>query len=98
MALRHGCSTARNDRISTVHRSMDFESAATTGSPGPESGGVMRLCLVEDMAASGLEPLTLTRPVHELLLGATSLGSKLARAFGVGPGPHRRGCMIRSHL
>ena len=58
----------------------------------------MRLCLVEDMAASGLEPLTLTRPVHELLLGATSLGSKLARAFGVGPGPHRRGCMLRSHL
>ena len=37
----------------------------------------MRLCLVEDIAASGLEPLTLTRPVHELLLGATSLGSKL---------------------
>ncbi len=30
----------------------------------------MRLCLVEDLAASGLEPLTLTRPVHELLLGA----------------------------
>ena len=58
----------------------------------------MRLCLVEDIAASGLEPLTLTRPVHELLLGATSLGSKLARAFGVGPGPQRRSCMIRSHL
>ena len=37
----------------------------------------MRLCLVEDIAASGLEPLTLTRPVHELLLGATSLGSKM---------------------
>ena len=30
----------------------------------------MRLCLVEDIAASGLEPLTLTRPVHELLLGS----------------------------
>ena len=55
----------------------------------------MRLCLVEDMAASGLEPLTLTRPVQELLLGATTLGSKLARAFGVGPGPQRRSCMIR---
>ena len=55
----------------------------------------MRLCLVEDIAASGLEPLTLTRPVQELLLGATTLGSKIARAFGVGPGPQRRSCMIR---
>ena len=58
----------------------------------------MRLCLVEDSAVDGLEPLTLTRPMHELLLGATTLGSKLARAFGVGPGPHRRSCMIRPYL
>jgi len=58
----------------------------------------MRLCLVEDLAACGLEPLTLTRPVHELLLGTTTLASKLARALGVGPGPHRRSCLIRSHL
>jgi UDP-N-acetylglucosamine diphosphorylase/glucosamine-1-phosphate N-acetyltransferase len=58
----------------------------------------MRLCLVEDIAASGMEPLTLTRPVHELLLGATTLGSKLVRAFGVGPGPQRRSCVIRTHL
>ncbi|MFI5455897.1 MAG: putative sugar nucleotidyl transferase [Isosphaerales bacterium] len=58
----------------------------------------MRLCLVEDLAACGLEPLTLTRPVHELLLGTTTLASKLARALGVGPGPQRRSCLIRSHL
>jgi UDP-N-acetylglucosamine diphosphorylase/glucosamine-1-phosphate N-acetyltransferase len=58
----------------------------------------MRLCLVEDIAASGLEPLTLTRPVHDLLLGATTLSAKLARAFGIGPGPQRRSCVIRSHL
>ena len=58
----------------------------------------MRLCLVEDMGAGGLEPLTLTRPVHELLLGASSLGSKLERAFGIGPGPNRRACLIRPHL
>jgi UDP-N-acetylglucosamine diphosphorylase/glucosamine-1-phosphate N-acetyltransferase len=58
----------------------------------------MRLCLVEDNTASGLEPLTLTRPVHELLLGATTLATKLARAFGVGPGPQRRSCVIRSYL
>ena len=58
----------------------------------------MRLCLVEDLAVCALEPLTLTRPVHELLLGATTLASKIARALGVGPGPQRRSCLIRSHL
>jgi len=58
----------------------------------------MRLCLVEDLAVCALEPLTLTRPVHELLLGATTLASKIARALGVGPGPQRRCCLIRSHL
>jgi UDP-N-acetylglucosamine diphosphorylase / glucose-1-phosphate thymidylyltransferase / UDP-N-acetylgalactosamine diphosphorylase / glucosamine-1-phosphate N-acetyltransferase / galactosamine-1-phosphate N-acetyltransferase len=58
----------------------------------------MRLCLVEDVAASLLEPLTLTRPVHELLLGVSTLSSKLARAFGVGGGPQRRSCVIRSYL
>jgi UDP-N-acetylglucosamine diphosphorylase/glucosamine-1-phosphate N-acetyltransferase len=58
----------------------------------------MRLCLVEDLAVSGLEPLTLTRPVHDLLLGATTLASKLALAFRVGPGPQRRSCVVRAHL
>ena len=59
---------------------------------------IMRLCLVEDLAAAGLEPLTLTRPVHELWLGCSTLGCKIAKAFGVGPGPQRRGGVIRSHL
>ncbi len=58
----------------------------------------MRLCLVEDNAVSGLEPLTLTRPVFDLLLGSSSLGHKLARAFGVGPGTARRGAVVRSFL
>ncbi len=58
----------------------------------------MRLCLVEDHAVCRLEPLTLTRPVHELLLGGITLESKLSRALGVGPGPLRRSCVIRSHL
>ena len=47
----------------------------------------MRLCLVEDRAVAGLEPLTLTRAAFDLMLGATPLGAKIARAFGVGPGP-----------
>ena len=58
----------------------------------------MRLCLVEDYAVTGLEPLTLTRPAYDLRLGATTLGQKLARAFGVGPGPARRGAVVRPHL
>ncbi len=58
----------------------------------------MRLCLVEDNAVAGLEPLTLTRPVFDLMLGGGTLASKIARAFGVGPGPQRRGAVIRSYL
>jgi UDP-N-acetylglucosamine diphosphorylase/glucosamine-1-phosphate N-acetyltransferase len=58
----------------------------------------MRLCLVEDNAVAGLEPLTLTRPVYDLLLGSRSLGSKIARALNIGPGPARRGAVIRPYL
>ncbi|MCA1684788.1 MAG: hypothetical protein LC745_02140, partial [Planctomycetia bacterium] len=58
----------------------------------------MRLCLVEDTAVAGLEPLTLTRPVFDLMLGGGTLASKIARAFGVGSGPQRRGVVIRSYL
>ena len=58
----------------------------------------MRLCLVEDEAVTGLEPLSLTRPAHELLLGARTLGDRIARAFGIGPGLARRGAVIRPHL
>ena len=59
---------------------------------------MMRLCLVEDNAVVGLEPLTLTRPAYDLRLGASRLGEKIARAFGVGPGPARRGAVVRPHL
>ncbi|GAC1475174.1 MAG: putative sugar nucleotidyl transferase [Isosphaeraceae bacterium] len=58
----------------------------------------MRLCLVEDNAVAGLEPLTLTRPVFDLRLGGGTLGSKVARAFQVGPGPQRRGVVIWFYL
>jgi len=58
----------------------------------------MRLCLVEDAAVSNLEPLTLTRPAFDLVLGSHTLGSKIARSFGVGPGPARRGAVIRPYL
>lgn len=58
----------------------------------------MRLCLVEDSAVANLEPLTLTRPAYDLLLGQTSLGTKIARALGVGPGPARRAAVIRPYL
>src|SRR3954451_20567536 len=58
----------------------------------------MRLCLIEDDVVAGLEPLTLTRPVYDLLLGATTLGDKIARALGAGVGPVDRGVVIRPYL
>ncbi|MFO0958844.1 MAG: putative sugar nucleotidyl transferase [Isosphaeraceae bacterium] len=58
----------------------------------------MRLCLVEDHAVAGLEPLALTRPAYDLRLGAMSLGTRTARALGIGPGPARRGAIVRSFL
>jgi UDP-N-acetylglucosamine diphosphorylase/glucosamine-1-phosphate N-acetyltransferase len=42
--------------------------------------------------------LTLTRPAFELRLGGSTIGAKIGRAFGIGPGPNRRGCVIRHHL
>jgi UDP-N-acetylglucosamine diphosphorylase/glucosamine-1-phosphate N-acetyltransferase len=58
----------------------------------------MRLCLVEDSAVAGLEPLTLTRPVFDLRLGAGTLGEKIAGAFRVGAGRQRRGAVVRYYL
>jgi UDP-N-acetylglucosamine diphosphorylase / glucose-1-phosphate thymidylyltransferase / UDP-N-acetylgalactosamine diphosphorylase / glucosamine-1-phosphate N-acetyltransferase / galactosamine-1-phosphate N-acetyltransferase len=40
----------------------------------------------------------MTRPVFDLILGSSSLGAKIARAFGVGPGPLRRGAVVRPYL
>jgi len=59
---------------------------------------MMRLCFIEDPAVAGLEPLTLTRPAYELRLGSGTIGEKIARAFGVGVGPMRRGAVVRSHI
>jgi UDP-N-acetylglucosamine diphosphorylase/glucosamine-1-phosphate N-acetyltransferase len=41
----------------------------------------MRICIYEDRHVLGLEPLTLTRPVMDLLCGLTTLGEKQARFF-----------------
>ena len=58
----------------------------------------MRLCLVEDQAASELEPISLSRPVFDLLLGASSIGQKAIRAFGWDSGPSSLGMVARTHL
>src|SRR5262249_5888334 len=42
---------------------------------------LMRVCLFEDRGVLDLEPLTLTRPVFELLCGLTPLGDKQRRHF-----------------
>src|SRR5688572_126631 len=41
----------------------------------------MRICIFEDRHARGLEPLTLTRPVADLLCGLSTLGDKHVRHF-----------------
>ena len=41
----------------------------------------MRICIYEDRHVSGLEPLTLTRPVSDLLSGLSTLGAKHTRHF-----------------
>jgi UDP-N-acetylglucosamine diphosphorylase/glucosamine-1-phosphate N-acetyltransferase len=58
----------------------------------------MRLCLIEDIGVTGLEPLTLTRAAYDLRLGQDGLATKIATAFGVGHGPARRGAWVRPHL
>jgi UDP-N-acetylglucosamine diphosphorylase/glucosamine-1-phosphate N-acetyltransferase len=58
----------------------------------------MRLCLVEDRAAADLEPLTFTRPCFDLLLGAGTIGAKIARAVGPAGRPPRYAMMVRPHL
>jgi UDP-N-acetylglucosamine diphosphorylase/glucosamine-1-phosphate N-acetyltransferase len=55
---------------------------------------VMRVCLFEDRGALDLEPLSLTRPVFELLCGLTSLAAKQSRFFPPGP----RGVLVRPYL
>jgi UDP-N-acetylglucosamine diphosphorylase / glucose-1-phosphate thymidylyltransferase / UDP-N-acetylgalactosamine diphosphorylase / glucosamine-1-phosphate N-acetyltransferase / galactosamine-1-phosphate N-acetyltransferase len=54
----------------------------------------MRVCLFEDRGALDLEPLSLTRPVFELLCGLTSLAAKQSRFFPPGP----RGVLVRPYL
>src|SRR5271166_5587790 len=85
-------------RHATSIEPMSPDLFASTPGPFGQRSGEMRLCVVEDLAVAGLEPLTLTRPMYELWLGCTTLGCKIASAFGVGPGPQRRGSVVRSHL
>src|SRR3954447_4831388 len=54
----------------------------------------MRVCLFEDRYALDLEPLSLTRPVFDLLCGQTALADKQFRYFG----PSRRGVLVRPYL
>src|SRR5579875_553111 len=54
----------------------------------------MRVCLFEDRGALDLEPLSLTRPVFELLCGLTSLAAKQSCFFPPGP----RGVLVRPYL
>jgi UDP-N-acetylglucosamine diphosphorylase/glucosamine-1-phosphate N-acetyltransferase len=54
----------------------------------------MRVCHHEDRAAADLEPLTLTRPVFDLLCGQSSLADKQALHFQASA----RSAVVRPHL
>jgi UDP-N-acetylglucosamine diphosphorylase/glucosamine-1-phosphate N-acetyltransferase len=54
----------------------------------------VRLCHFEDRAVAGLEPLTLTRPAHELVCGLTCLGAKQRAHFAA----DSAGCLLRPYL
>jgi UDP-N-acetylglucosamine diphosphorylase/glucosamine-1-phosphate N-acetyltransferase len=54
----------------------------------------MRVCIFEDRHVETLEPLTLTRPVFELLCGQTTLASKQWRHFA----PCSPGVLVRPAL
>ncbi len=66
---------ARESRFGVACRLLLF-------SPEPtERDAVMRVVVYEDRAAADLEPITLTRPVFELLCGQSPLAEKQARYF-----------------
>jgi UDP-N-acetylglucosamine diphosphorylase/glucosamine-1-phosphate N-acetyltransferase len=54
----------------------------------------MRLCHFEDRTVADLEPLTLTRPVFDLLCGQTSLADNQARYFQAS----ERNALVRPYL
>jgi UDP-N-acetylglucosamine diphosphorylase/glucosamine-1-phosphate N-acetyltransferase len=54
----------------------------------------MRVCLFEDERAGDLEPLSLTRPVFDLLCGLGPLRDKQWRVFGA----REPGAIVRDHL
>ncbi|MFN4259614.1 MAG: putative sugar nucleotidyl transferase [Gemmataceae bacterium] len=54
----------------------------------------MQICLYEDRGVANLEPLTLTRPVFDLLCGQTALASKQCRWFA----PCQVGVLVRPYL
>lgn len=55
---------------------------------------IMRVCLFEDTFVADLEPLTLTRPVFDLLCGCSTLREKQLRYFGA----DMEGMLVRPHL
>ncbi len=54
----------------------------------------MRVCLFEDRGVLDLEPLSLTRPAHELLCGQTTLALKQYHYFAAS----QRGALVRPYL
>jgi UDP-N-acetylglucosamine diphosphorylase/glucosamine-1-phosphate N-acetyltransferase len=61
---------------------------------GKRKDSAMRVCIFEDSQVADLEPLTLTRPVFDLLCGQCTLAAKQFRFFSAGP----RAALVRPSL
>src|SRR5437762_2398899 len=68
--------------------------AARAPDDGHRKDARMRVCLFEDRGAADLEPLSLTRPVFDLLCGTSPLADQQLRAF---PGAEI-GLLVRPEL
>src|SRR5262245_7386923 len=79
-----------------VYTSRSFRTWIVLTSPARmhERTSAMRICLFEDHGHAALEPLSLTRPVFDLLCGLDSLAAKQCRLFA----PCTVGTLVRPHL
>ena len=84
------CSTAASQDLTAAILSKFLGKYSLRFAAMRNTESLMRLCLVEDIAVSGLEPLTLTRPAHSSCLAPRRWGKRSpGPSGGAGTGPPR---------
>src|SRR5690606_2310323 len=82
--LREGCPGRPEPCLAPAHPAETRSERIST----------MRVCHFEDAQSGDLEPLSLTRPVFDLLCGCENLGQKQAQLFQ----SSEQGALVREHL